>query len=184
MIKIEAYAVVCDNDCIADADGQMPDSLKSDAEWDYFQNGLDEADVIVLGRKSHEVTPNPKERARLVLTGSVQQPVWEDARTVLWNPSVAGLSLATEMFDRSVETLAVTGGKHVFDHFLQREGGYTCFHLSRMKDVFLKEGVKLFPALDETGMTPETYLKENGYKPAEWQELDPLASVVRWYPQD
>ena len=184
MIRVEGYAVVCDNDCIADASGHMPASLKSEAEWSYFQNGLDQADVIVLGRKSHVITPNPKGRARLVLTSSVQQAVWEDALTVLWNPSTAPLSLAIEMFDRPVQTLAVTGGKLVFDHFLKREGGYACFHLSRMKDVYLKDGIKLFPALDEMGETPEVYLRKIGYEPGEWRTLDARASVVRWHRED
>lgn len=182
-MKIEGYAVICDNDCIADANGQMPDSLKSEAEWAYFQDGLDAADVIVLGRKSHEVTPNPKRRLRLVMTRSVAAPHWEDERTVLWNPSAARLELALAMFDTQVETLAVTGGQPVFDHFLSREGGYTCFHLSRMKDVYLHGGVKLFSALGNPSDTPEHYLKSLGYTPTQWLRLDQQASVVRWRPQ-
>ena len=178
-MKIEAYAVICDNDCIADANGEMPDSLKSDAEWAYFQAGLDAADVIVLGRKSHEVTPNPKARRRLVLTGAVDRPVWQGERTVLWNPAAAGLDLAVSMFDVEVQTLAVTGGKLVFDHFLAGEG-YTCFHLSRMKDVYLRGGVKLFSALETPSNTPEQILKQAGYAPNGWRALDEQASVVRW----
>ena len=182
-MKIEGYAVICDNDCIADSDGHMPESLKSEAEWAYFQAGLDAAEIIVLGRKSHEVTPNPKERLRLVLTSSVDHPQWEGEHTVLWNPSEASLELALAMFDLKVETLAITGGQLVFDHFLQREGGYTCFHLSRMQDVYLHGGIKLFTALSEPSNTPEGYLKAKGYGPSDWQALDDKASVVRWVPK-
>jgi dihydrofolate reductase len=182
-VKIEGYAVICDNDCIADANGEMPDSLRSEAEWAYFQDGLDAADVIVLGRKSHEVTPNPKRRLRLVMTGSVTTPHWEDERTVLWNPSAGRLDLALSLFPTPVDTLAITGGKLVFDHFLNHNGGFTCFHLSRMKDVYLRGGVKLFSALEDPSETPEHYLKSLGYAPTEWLRLDQQASVVRWRPQ-
>jgi len=180
MMQIKGYAVVCDNDCLADADGAMPESLKSEAEWAYFQAGLDAADIIVLGRKSHEVTPNPKARLRLVLTSSVEQPVWDDPLTVFWNPAHAPLSLAVAMFDEPVSSLAITGGTLVFDYFLTSIGGFNEFHLSRMQDVYLKEGKKLFSMLEETNETPESYLRKLGYVPAAWQRLDDQASVVCW----
>jgi len=180
MIKIEAYGVVCENDCIADAGGAMPDALKSDAEWAFFQAGLDASDVIVLGRKSHEVTPNPKARRRLVMTGSVEAPRWESERTVLWNPAGARLETALDMFDIKVTRLGVTGGKAVFDYFLESKAGYTAFHLSRMKDVYLHGGVKVFSALEDATKTAESVLKHYGYVPTGWKQLDEVASVVSW----
>lgn len=182
MMRIEGYAVICENDCIADADGKMPVALKTDAEWAFFQAGLDASDVIVLGRKSHEVTPNPKARRRLVLTRSVRQPVWETAQTVFWNPDQAPLSMALSMFDIVVSVLAVTGGKQVFDCFLARAGGYTHFHLSRVQDVYLKGGTKVFSALDAGGQTPESLLRMQGYVAGAWQQLDETSSVVTWVP--
>lgn len=184
MMRIEGYAVICENDCIADASGNMPDCLKTEAEWAFFQAGLETSDVVVLGRKSHEVTPNPKARRRLVLTRRVSAPEWEDAHTVLWNPASTGLDLALSMFDTEVSVLAVTGGQGVFDTFLQREGGYTQFHLSRIKQAYLKDGRKVFSALSEGNQTPEGLLKAKGYEPGRWQELDDVASVVSWLPVD
>lgn len=180
MMSIEGYAVICENDCIAEASGSMPDSLKTDAEWAFFQAGLDRADLIVLGRKSHEVTPNPKARQRLVMTGRVEKPEWENARTVLWNPQAATLETALAMFEGAAKHLAVTGGRLVFDYFLNTSLGYTTFHLSRVKDVYLKGGVKVFTALEEARQTPESLLRERGYAPEKWRQLDDIASVVSW----
>lgn len=183
-MKVEGYAVVCDNDCIADAGGYMPDSLKSEAEWAYFQAGLDAADVIVLGRKSHEVTLNPKNRKRLVMTSSVNGAVAEGQTTVFWNPEGASLKEAVGLLGEGISSVAVTGGKRVFDYFLRTGQGYCCFHLSRMQDIYLRGGVKLFSALDPSGQTPEGYLESLGYKPSNWQALDARASVVQWRQSD
>jgi len=181
MMQIEGYGVVCENDCIADADGTMPEALKSDAEWAFFQAGLDASDVIVLGRKSHEVTPNPKGRRRLVITNSVELSRWEGQRTVLWNPAGAPIETALDMFDIEVTRLGVTGGRLVFDYFLQSKAGYTAFHLSRMRDVYLHGGVKVFSALEDVTRTAESVLKDYQYLPTGWKQLDEVASVVTSY---
>jgi len=180
MMRIEGYAVVCENDCIADATGAMPEALKTDAEWAFFQAGLDASDVIVLGRKSHEVTPNPKARRRLVLTSRVENPHREDERTVFWNPKHAAIDIPLKMFGGKASILAVTGGKAVFDYILGSEAGFTCFHLSRVQDVYLKDGTKVFSALEAGGATAESLLKAKGYEPGEWRQLDDVASVVSW----
>ena len=44
-----AYAIVCRNDCIADAEGGMPAALKNDADWAYFQAEL--TDAAALGTR-------------------------------------------------------------------------------------------------------------------------------------
>lgn len=180
MIQIEAYAVVCENDCIADVNGLMPPALKNDAEWAFFQDGLARADVAVLGRKSHEITPNPKQRRRLVLSRQIGRAEWQDTRTVMWNPDGASLELALGMFDTPTKVLAITGGQGVFDCFLARVEGYWRFHLSRLTDVYLKDGVKLFSALNAGGQTPESVLKDAGYVPGAYRKLDQQASVVSW----
>ena len=182
-MDIVGYAVICENDCIADAAGSMPDSLKTEAEWAYFQAGLEASDVIVLGRKSHAVTPNPRARQRLVMTGRVSAPVWEDTRTVFWNPKTAPMETALAMFDGPASHLAVTGGRLVFDYFLNTAPGYTRFHLSRVKDVYIKNGIKVFTALEEATQTPESLLRAKNYSPDKWQQLDDIASVVSWIPR-
>ena len=69
-IEIHGYAIVSDNDRIADASGRTPDVLRNDADWAYFQAELDRSAVLVLGRLGHEANPNPKGRLRMVLSSS------------------------------------------------------------------------------------------------------------------
>ena len=80
-----------------------------------------------------------------------------------------------------MSSLAVTGGQAVFDYFLTHEGGYTEFHLSRLKDVYLKDGTKLFSTLGGSADTPESLLKAAGYTPGPNRWLDDQASVVSWH---
>ena len=105
-MRIEGYAVVGDDDRIADADGLMPDILRNDAEWAFFQEGLDAADIVVLGRRSHDITPNPRRRRRLVLTRSVAS-IEREVDAVFWNPSGASSEAAVEAFGCSVQHIAV-----------------------------------------------------------------------------
>src|SRR4051812_36675988 len=49
-VEIHGYAIVSDNDCIADASGQTPDMLRNEADWAYFQAELNRSTVTVLGR--------------------------------------------------------------------------------------------------------------------------------------
>jgi len=48
--RIEGYAIVSENGMLASAAGIMPDSLKFDADQDFFEHGLDGVDVVVHGR--------------------------------------------------------------------------------------------------------------------------------------
>ena len=47
-VEIHGYAIVSDDDRIADARGVMPRALLNDADWAYFQAELDRADLVVL----------------------------------------------------------------------------------------------------------------------------------------
>ncbi len=179
-MKIEAYVVVCDDDKLCDANGEMPDVLKNDAEWEFFQAGLDQADVSVIGRKSHEATPNHKNRNRLVLSRSVSGVV-ADGKIVTWNPDDASLDLAIAGFDCEVSHLAVTGGQAVFDFFLAGPHRYTRFHLSRVRGVRIAGGRAVFSRIDSNStLSAEDVLKDNGYKPLEKQILDEGVDVVSW----
>jgi hypothetical protein len=68
MHRLHGYAIISDDDCIADAYGQFPDALRNEADWDYFQAQLDRADLILLGRRSHEAAPNAKRRLRMIMS--------------------------------------------------------------------------------------------------------------------
>lgn len=182
MILIEGYAVVSDDDCIANADGRMPEALKSEAEWAFFQAGLDAADVVVLGRLSHKVTPNPKKRLRLVTTSSVDEPQIDEEGTVFWNPAESGLDGALALFQTDVKRLAITGGQGVFDAFLSGEARYSAFFLSRMAGVRLVGGRKVFLQCQTEKMTAETVLERAGFCAKEHKVLDTYASVTAWRP--
>ena len=56
---------------LANAAGIMPDSLKFDADLDFFERGLDGVDVVVHGHHSHEQQPHSHLRRRLILTRQV-----------------------------------------------------------------------------------------------------------------
>lgn len=126
--SIDGYAIVSDNHCIADADGNMPECLKNDADWAYFQAALDAATLTVVGRKGHEANPNHKNRRRLILSRSLaaleQRPDgwW-------WNPAGQDWANVLQQVAPEGGAIAVPGGRDVFDLFLQP--GYTSFHLAR-----------------------------------------------------
>ena len=180
MIHIDGYAVVCENDCIADADGHMPDCLKSEAEWAFFQAGLDACDVIVLGRKSHDVTPNPKARKRLVMSRSVGQPEKRTADCVFWNPDHASLEAALGLFAARPARIGVTGGQGVFDYFLTGQYAYDNFYLSHMAGERIEGGVKVFSDCLGDQQTAEDVLAAAAYTAEPSMQLDAKASVVKW----
>ena len=177
-MRIEAYAVVGDDDRIADADGAMPAILKNDAEWAFFQNGLDAADVTVLGRRSHDATPNHKQRQRLVLTRAISN-VERDGAVVFWNPGGVALDVALQEFACPVTHMAVAGGRDIFDYFLTGPYRYTCFHLSRIRGVTLPAGVGVFTAV-EAGQAAEHVLTASGFNPRPTRRLDDGVDVVSW----
>ena len=71
-LEIHGYAIVSDDDRIADASGAMPEALRNEADWAYFQAGLDAADWVALGRASHEAAPNLRRRRRLRRVADVE----------------------------------------------------------------------------------------------------------------
>ena len=85
-IVIDAFAIVSANDCIADAKGRFPPELMNDADWVYFQNELDHCDYVVVGRASHDATPNIKKRRRIVMSLSARELEQRDD-ALFWNPA-------------------------------------------------------------------------------------------------
>lgn len=180
-MRIEGYAVVGDDDRIADATGGMPSVLKNEAEWAFFQAGLDAADVTVLGRASQDATPNPKRRRRLVMTRSVSD-VQVDGATVFWNPAGAALRHALTGFPVPVRHIAIAGGRDVFDHFLAGPCRFTTFHLSRVHGVNLPGGRGVFGAVESRGLSAAQVLTAAGYVPPSPMALDDGVDVVSWAP--
>ena len=57
-IEINGYAIISDDDRIAGPDGLIPASLRNEKDWECFQRALASSDLVVLGRRSHELAPN------------------------------------------------------------------------------------------------------------------------------
>ncbi len=182
-MQIEAYVVVSDDDMLADHNGKLPAALKNDAEWAFFQAGLNRSDVTILGRRSHAATPNHKHRRRIVMTRSVDTTgVIDQDRALFWNPAETDLTDALAVFDANLGHLAIVGGQAVFDYFLTGPFKYTAFHLSRVHGVELPGGTGVFGAVEATGNTAEAVLTANGFTPDPVRVLDEGVDVVTWKP--
>jgi hypothetical protein len=172
-VTIHGYAIVSDDDRIADASGRMPDVLRNEADWAYFQAELDRAAVTVLGRLGHEANPNPKGRPRMVVSSS-SQGLERRADGWWWNPQCLSWPEAVREALPLGGQVAVPGGRRVFDLFLSI--GYDAFHLARAEGTRIPGGVALFSACDG-GRKAEDILADSGLKEGDRRILDPAAPV-------
>jgi hypothetical protein len=49
-VRIEAFSIVSRDGMLTGAAGNMPPSLRLDADQHFFESGLDAADIVVQGR--------------------------------------------------------------------------------------------------------------------------------------
>jgi hypothetical protein len=172
MLQFEGHAIVSVDGMIADSDGNVPPSLRNDADWKQYQAALDASVLVVTGRRGHERNPNPGRR-RLVLTRSVPTLASDpqDSRATFWNP--AGLPLDAALAELGVRagTVAVTG---VFDFFLPH---LDSFLLSEVHGLVLAGGTPCFSAGH-----PRSVLAEAGFQPRDVSLIDAAAMVTstRW----
>ena len=172
--EIHGYAIVSDNDRIADEHGTTPDALRNHADMAYFQAELDRADLTVLGRLGHEANPNRRLRPRLIL--SSQSAGLELASDGWWwNPALMPWAAAVQCLVPNGGRVAVPGGLRVFDHFLKI--GYSAFHLSRAQGVNVPGGIPVFSEC-HLGRSSEEVLQRRGMRPAERRILDPVTPVI------
>ena len=172
-VEIHGYAIVSDNDCIADSTGQTPDILRNDADWAYFQAELNRSAVTVLGRLGHEANPNPRSRVRVILSSS-SRGIERRADGWWWNPQQLSWEEAIRMVLPHGGRVAVPGGRQVFDLFLGI--GYDAFHLTRAEGVLVPNGIPLFSQCD-TGANAEAILSASGLKSGARQVIDPAGPV-------
>lgn len=169
--SIHLYAILSADDCIADADGNMPKSLMNEADWAYFQSELNSCALIVLGRQSHVTSPNPRKRRRVVMSRSVNGlEAREDGHW--WNPDHMPLDPMLNRLLPEGGKIGVPGGQVAFDYFLRH--GMDEFHLTRARDVLLPGGRKVFSGSSGA----EDQLAEAGLAPGETVMLDPQANVT------
>lgn len=180
MLRIEGYVIVSADGMIADARGEMPESIRNDADQRFFQAGLDNVAAIVHGRHSHEGGPRAARRRRLVATRRITAiaPDPDHPNALLWNPLGAPLEKALEALGVTEGTIAVIGGTEVFSMFLPR---YDAFHLSRAANARIPGGRPVFDAVGPNA-SPEDVLASHGLKPGPRRILDAAAdvSVVTW----
>ena len=166
--RIEGYAIVSEDGMLAGPDGVMPDSLKFDADQQFFRDGLDGCAAAIHGRHSHERQPHSDRRARIWVTARVKKIERENVTppSVLWNP--AGASFEEAWTALGVDgVLGVVGGTTVFGMFLDR---YDLFYLTHAPGVKLPGGRPVFP--DVPAQKPEAVLRAHGMKADEPRMLD------------
>jgi dihydrofolate reductase len=178
--RIDGYVIVSADGMIADAKGEMPPSIKNEADQRFFQDALDHAAVVLHGRHSHEGGPQAARRKRLVVTRRVAATAPDPAHSnaLLWNPTGASLDAALAQLGVGDGTIAVIGGREVFSLFLPL---YDVFHLSRASNARIPGGLPVFTEVGPNA-TPDDVLARHGLKPGPRCELDPTAgvSVVTW----
>ncbi len=172
-IEIHGYAIVSDNDRIADASGRTPDELRNEADWAYFQTELNLSSLTVLGRLGHEANPNPRGRLRMILSSS-STGLERRSDGWWWNPDRLPWDEAVRTVLPEGGRVAVPGGRRVFDLFLAL--GYDAFHLTRAEGTAIPDGVALFSECD-AGRSAEAVLSGKGLKPDPRRILDPSGPV-------
>ena len=177
--RIEGYAIISEDGMLATAARIMPDSLKFDADQQFFGHGLDGVDVVVHGRHSQERQPHSHLRHRLMLTRSIPALAAHPSneKALLWNPAGASFEQAMSALGMPGANVGVIGGPDVFGLFLDR---YDIFHLSRVPNVRLPGGRPVFPGVP--ARTPEDVLASRGLVPDAQQILDPAQglTMVSW----
>jgi hypothetical protein len=177
--RIDGYAIVSEDGMLADASGIMPDSLKFDADRHFFERALDEVDVVVHGRHSHEQQPHSPLRRRLILTrrisGTEVDPV--NGLALRWNPADVSFEEALAAVGTPNDRIGIVGGPEVFGMFLDR---YDFFHLSRAPNVILPGGRPVFSEVP--GRSPEEVLSGAGLAAGRpmWLDQGKGLAVVSW----
>lgn len=176
-LRFEGYVIVSADGMLADARGIMPNSLKFDADQQFFSSSLDRADLIVHGRNSFEDQPNSPRRKRIILTRGTAALARENPMAILWNPAGASFADACAMAGVVSGTIAVIGGPGVFAMFAPR---YDVFWLSRAERVRIPGGQGGFPGVPER--TPQAVLASWGLTADAPRILDAAngVSVTPW----
>ncbi len=175
------YAIASADGMIADAAGEMPDSLKIETDHNFLDRELDRVDGLVHGARSHEGQANSHRRRRLVLTRRVETtaPHPEHKRCLLWNPGGASFDEAFSKLGVAEGTIAILGGTDVYDMFL--DIGYDAFYLCRAGSARIPGGTPVFSQI-RSGRAPEEILSQAGLAPGPTQILDEAnaLSLVAW----
>jgi dihydrofolate reductase len=175
VFRIEGYVIVSADGMLADASGVMPDALKFEGDKQFFTAALDDADLIVHGRHSHEGQPNSPQRKRIVVTRKAERIADDPSnpKTTLWNPSGAPFEAACDHAGVHAGMVAIIGGPAIFDLFMDR---YDTFWLSQAPKVRLPDGEPVFSGVPHH--TPQEILGSHGLRPGPSRLLDASNGVT------
>ncbi len=167
-VFISGHAIVSADDRIGERNGDMPQGLRIEADWRRFQDELDRAALVVVGRIGHQAFPNVRNRRRLVLSGSATG-LEQRADAWWWNPAQASWPQVASTLLQEGGCVAVTGGRLVFDLFLTI--GFDAFHLARATRCAIPDGAPIFSACSE-GRSAADVLRASGLREPETIMLD------------
>ena len=178
-LRIEGYVILSANGMLADANHVMPPELKFDGDQRFFNDALDNADLVVHGRNSGEEQPNSPNRTRIILTRTIKAlaPDPSNPKATLWNPAGASFDAACARAGVTSGTVAIIGGPAVFGLFLDR---FDTFWLSFAPHVRIPGGEPGLPGVP--ARTPQAVLAAHGLHAAETRVLDADngVSVTAW----
>lgn len=179
--RLEGHAIVSADDRIADRGGRMPAALRREADWVRFQAALDAAAATILGRSSHEAAPNTRGRRRVVMSAQARG-LERRADAWWWNPAGAALAEVLATVAPGGGTIAIPGGRRVFDYFLA--AGFDAFHLARATAVRLPGGIPIFSAIRD-GVGASDVLSAAGLAPGATEQLAADLTLTEWqHPTD
>jgi dihydrofolate reductase len=174
--RVEGYAIVSADGMIADRDGEMPETIRNDADQSFLQSAMDRAAVIVHGRHSHEGGPRAGMRKRIIMTRQIAAvaPDRTYPNAVLWNPAGAALDQAMAALDVGDGTIAVIGGTEIFGWFLPL---YDAFHMTRAANAHMPGGRPVFPQVGPD-TTPRDVLARCGLRAGRPRDIDAAAGIT------
>lgn len=179
LLRIEGYVILSANGMLADANHVMPPELKFEGDQQFFNDALDNADLVVHGRNSGEEQPNSPKRTRIILTRTIKAlaPDPSNPKGTLWNPAGAPFDAACERAGVTSGLAAIIGGPTVFGLFLDR---FDTFWLSFAPHVRIPGGEPGLPGVP--ARTPQAVLAAHGLHAAETRVLDAAndVSVTAW----
>jgi hypothetical protein len=172
---VEGFVIASADGMLADANGEMPDSLKFEGDYVFFSSSLDKVDLIVHGRRSFEDQPNSPQRRRLIATRKVATtaPDPDNALATLWNPAGVDFETACAAAGVTQGIVAIIGGPDIFAMFFDR---YDVFWLSQAPQVTLPGGQGCFTGVP--AQTPQELLAAHGLTPGEPRILDAANNVT------
>jgi hypothetical protein len=174
MHHLIGHAIVSADDCIADATGRIPSALHNEKDWALFQAALDRSALTLIGRTSHEMVPNQRQRKRLIVSSKAVG--LERRADGFWlNPAVVPLEKALKQLLPDGGDVAVVGGQGVFD--LVGAARLAAFHLARARRLQLPSGRGLFRDC-ERGVPAVSILLEGGLVAEAEAVIDPDADVT------